>query len=43
MPGFDDSRVTVTDNGLQLNWQGLVYDPGNPILVLRRSASVGAL
>jgi PEP-CTERM motif len=30
MPGFDNSRVTVTGNGFQLNWQNLVYDPGNP-------------
>ena len=30
MPGFDNSRVTVTANGFQLNWQDLVYDPGNP-------------
>jgi PEP-CTERM motif len=31
MPGFDNSRVTVTANGFQLNWQGLVYAPGSPI------------
>ena len=30
MPGFDSSRITITPDGFALNWQGLVYDPGNP-------------
>ena len=30
MPGFDNSRVTVSADSFAFNWQGLVYDPGNP-------------
>ena len=30
MPGFDSSRITLTADGFALNWEGLVYDPGNP-------------
>lgn len=30
MPGFDNSRITLTGDGFAFNWQGLAYDPNNP-------------